>query len=176
MNRIYQGRVSKVEIQNPNKEATKNKYWIELSKEEGENALWQHHGLFQDAVNYYTLALVALGEGLPTEHPITKLRERMRMAWDEFPSKTASPALSLGQSLRKWLGVDTKMTFEDACSAVVSTAISPELARDVAILLAKDLSQTSDISEYGRSSAPRYFNPDYSGNFRNIRGLAQIFC
>ena len=82
---------------------------------EWQNAVWQHHELFQDAVNYYTLAIVALGSGLPDDHPITKLRERMRTAWDEFPKKTPTPAISLGQSLRQYLGSDAKMTFDDAC-------------------------------------------------------------
>ncbi|MFA7344400.1 MAG: hypothetical protein WC003_08860 [Terrimicrobiaceae bacterium] len=98
MNRIYQGRVTKVQI--PKEGVTKPKLpedWQDLDPDDpresrrlGEEALWKHHELFQDAVNYYTLALVALGEWLPAEHPITKLRERMRVAWDEFPRKTPS--------------------------------------------------------------------------------------
>jgi hypothetical protein len=43
MNRIYQGRVSKVEISDGKSE------WKKLDG--GESALWQHHKFFQDAVN-----------------------------------------------------------------------------------------------------------------------------
>ncbi len=43
MNRIYQGRVSKVEIPDGKDE------WKKLDG--GESALWQHHQLFQDAGN-----------------------------------------------------------------------------------------------------------------------------
>lgn len=149
-------------------------------KREWQDAVWRHHELFQDAVNYYTLAIVALGSGLPDDHPITKLRERMRTAWDEFPKKTPTPAISLGRSLQQYLGADAKMTFDDACRTVVSPdVVSLELSRDVAILLVKDLSQTSDIAEYGRSAGPRYFNPDYSGNFRDEfarKGLEAVQC
>ena len=45
MNRIYQGRVSKV---------------LDDQKELDLHVLWQHHELFQDAVNYYRVCLIAL--------------------------------------------------------------------------------------------------------------------
>ena len=43
MNRIYQGRVTKVEIS-----AGKDEWKV---SDDGEFALWQHHEFFQDAVN-----------------------------------------------------------------------------------------------------------------------------
>jgi hypothetical protein len=49
MNRIYQGRVSKVEIPDGKDEHGKPK-WKRLDA--GESALWQHHELFQDAVSF----------------------------------------------------------------------------------------------------------------------------
>ena len=45
MNRIYQGRVTRVETLDEQ----------ELPK----SVLWEHHKLFQDAVNYYTVVLDA---------------------------------------------------------------------------------------------------------------------
>ncbi|MBE7495488.1 MAG: hypothetical protein HS117_11110 [Verrucomicrobiaceae bacterium] len=59
MNRIYQGRVTKVQVPAPasandedgrkkEKKGEKND-WIDLP--EGEAVLWRHHELFQDAVN-----------------------------------------------------------------------------------------------------------------------------
>ena len=44
MNRFYQGRVSRVEIPDGKGE------WKKFDA--GESALWQHHELFQDAVNF----------------------------------------------------------------------------------------------------------------------------
>jgi hypothetical protein len=111
MNRIYQGRVSKVEVFG-GKDAEGKEQWtllgftrekvaqIEQEREclrqlaqidtsEGidarqklseinrqlnepwQTALWEHHELFQDAVNYYTFAITALGEDLPNNHPVT---------------------------------------------------------------------------------------------------------
>jgi hypothetical protein len=46
MNRIYQGRVSKVEIPKP---GDKENPWQPLPN--WQDLLWQHHELFQDAVN-----------------------------------------------------------------------------------------------------------------------------
>jgi hypothetical protein len=70
MNRIYQGKVTNVELANPDKHAPADKRWLPFAddpkqaKTKWQAALWQHHQLFQDAVNYYTLALAAMVEGL----------------------------------------------------------------------------------------------------------------
>ncbi|MBI2061712.1 MAG: hypothetical protein HYT87_18380 [Nitrospirae bacterium] len=59
MNRIYQGRVTKVEV-SKGKGAEGKEQWEPLP--DWPAALWRHHELFQDAVNYYTLALAASPE------------------------------------------------------------------------------------------------------------------
>ena len=51
MNRIYQGRVKKVEVLS-GKDAKGKPQWEELK--DWSTVLWRHHELFQDAVNYYT--------------------------------------------------------------------------------------------------------------------------
>ena len=66
MNRIYQGKVTAVELPDGKDEHGKPK-WKKLDA--GESALWQHHELFQDAVNYYTLALAAMAAGLKSDSP-----------------------------------------------------------------------------------------------------------
>ena len=58
MNRIYQGRVTKVETLNG-----KNAGGQPQEFANWQSILWQHHELFQDAVNYYTLALAAMAAG-----------------------------------------------------------------------------------------------------------------
>lgn len=45
MNRIYQGRVSRAEIIDEKGNVNPAPEW------DGTNALWQHHALFEDAVN-----------------------------------------------------------------------------------------------------------------------------
>lgn len=61
MNRIYQGRVTKVELPDGKDEKGHQK-WKPL--DDWQAALWRHHELFQDAVNYYTLALAAMAAGV----------------------------------------------------------------------------------------------------------------
>ncbi|HEY2950989.1 MAG TPA: hypothetical protein VGK40_00320, partial [Verrucomicrobiae bacterium] len=65
MNRIYQGRVTNVEILGGKAEQPK-------PLEKWEDKLWQHHELFQDAVNYYTVCLLALASS--AANPLTKIR------------------------------------------------------------------------------------------------------
>lgn len=56
MNRIYQGKVTNVEIANPDQHAPPDKRWLPFAgdpkqaKAKWQAALWQHHQLFQDAV------------------------------------------------------------------------------------------------------------------------------
>jgi hypothetical protein len=61
MNRIYQGRVSKV--------------LDDQSHELDLDVLWQHHKLFQDAVNYYVVCLLALAE--PRNEGVWQIRQRL---------------------------------------------------------------------------------------------------
>ena len=56
MNRTYQGRVCRVEVATGEKDLP----WADLPA--WENALWAHPSIFQDAVNYYLVALAALAE------------------------------------------------------------------------------------------------------------------
>ena len=56
MNRIYQGRVSKAELL----DAKGSPLDPQPTDWDGHNALWHHHALFQDAVNYYLVCLLAL--------------------------------------------------------------------------------------------------------------------
>ena len=222
MNRIYQGRVSKVKMANPDKKAPDFQTWlpfhrdsakaIELAeqvlpliaqkneqlrkcgesqrearkkrdtklleqlnaeiaklsqeahdlrkhiKQPWEDALWNHHQTFQDGVNYYTLALVALGEGLPADHPISKLRGRMELTWDEFPREVVG-ALSLGQSLRRWLGMAKDGAFSDAIKAVLDGLVCPQPVKHKALgELLEALASGSDgvIQQKGREFLPMF--------------------
>ena len=82
MNRIYQGKVTAVEIPDGNDEQDRPK-WKKLDT--AESALWQHHELFQDAVNYYIVALASLGSS--PESKLTRLRELLKPVWKGFDKK-----------------------------------------------------------------------------------------
>lgn len=81
MNRIYQGKVTKVETKNDKGEWQPLPNWP--------YALWQHHQLFQDAVNYYTLALAGMAAGLPATHPLRRWREQVHGHWHRATKKAA---------------------------------------------------------------------------------------
>ena len=72
MNRIYQWRVVGVELLDAKADQTPIKVY---PKEEGEQLLWDFHVLFQDAVNYYSVCLMAMASGL--NNPVTKIRQRV---------------------------------------------------------------------------------------------------
>ncbi len=72
MNRIYQGRVTGVEI---NCGSAKEPKWRELEKPEWEKRLWAYHSIFQDAVNYYLMALFALAGG--DDELVSPIRKRL---------------------------------------------------------------------------------------------------
>ena len=61
MNRIYQGKVTAVEILDGKDEQGKP---LDL------DVLWRHHELFQDAVNYYLVCLLALATKGNDVYPI----------------------------------------------------------------------------------------------------------
>ncbi|MBI5599470.1 MAG: hypothetical protein HY890_07005, partial [Deltaproteobacteria bacterium] len=94
MNRIYQGRVTKVEV------ADGNGGWKPFdgdpkkAKEKWQEALWRHHELFHDAVNYYTLALAAMAAGLLSDSQESKAalawREQVRESWLRARRKAVS--------------------------------------------------------------------------------------
>ena len=58
MNRIYQGKVTNVQKLKPGAKGKKPEDWKDFdpdpkqAKAKWQAALWQHHQLFQDAVNY----------------------------------------------------------------------------------------------------------------------------
>jgi len=92
MNRIYQGRVSSVEIP---KVRTKNE-WEQLPN--GQDALWEHHRLFQDAVNYYIVALASMG--VAPESKLTRLRGLLEQVW-EVADKKGQRRQGMRESLQR---------------------------------------------------------------------------
>ena len=127
MNRIYQGRVSKV--------------LDDQSRELDLHVLWQHHELFQDAVNYWAFALAVMAEGMTrkTEDgkdeltPMAKFAEQLRGnqkqgpdhiegRWEDFTHKGTKR-----EGLRHSLSRTLKIPLEDAtwekCAALVFAAV-----------------------------------------------------
>lgn len=133
MNRIYQGRVTNVQTLKPG--VTKPKSpddWQELDRDPkvarrlGEELLWNHHELFQDAVNYYTVCLLALASS--EINPLTKIRQRIEATsgdpenehhiWTKV-SRKGVVRIGLRDSVAKYLMPENNLSTPQECFAEV---------------------------------------------------------
>ncbi|HEY5296599.1 MAG TPA: type V CRISPR-associated protein Cas12b [Verrucomicrobiae bacterium] len=159
MNRIYFGKATAVEI--PDGKDT----WKKL--DEGEFALWRHHQLFQDAVNYYTLALAAMAVGLKPD----SAKEKAILEWraEVLKSSVHAHRKAIGfdgphKCLAGLLGVDEKeMDAEKAFTACVKALLkkspaTPE-ARAKALLQLLEEADQSDLNQFCVSRLPWLCTP-----------------
>lgn len=161
MNRIYQGRVSKVEIVTGNRDST----WQPLDN--WPEILWRHHELFQVAVNYYILALASLADPRhATNRLIKDLRTRLSAAWSEFPRSVGEEVCSLRQSVASWMNISSNASVEDAFDAVLNGNEATPQVRALALALLLDrCGGESAVQQGGRGYLPRFCdakaNPTY---------------
>ena len=163
MNRIYQGRIQRAEIQLGEGQTQK------LSREDlarcDNNPIFRHHEVFQHAVNYYLVALGSLAEVStnPNEKMgrlIRDLQTQLARTWDKFP-KEADPRKpepqSLGDSLRQTLSLPAKATLQDAFTAILGGKEETPGARLLALALLLDkCSGDAAIQQGGRGYLPRF--------------------
>ena len=155
MNRIYQGHVTKVEIPDA-KDGDGKPRWKEMPK--WQDALWEHHKLFQDAVNYYIVALAALADPKhATSRLIKDLRARVSAAWSEFPRPVGDDARSLRRSIAHWLRLSDKASLQDAFETVLNGNEATPQVRTLALALLLDrCGGESAIQQGGRGYLPRF--------------------
>lgn len=153
MNRIYQGRVQSVEINFGN---AKQAEWQSLP--DWEDKLWQHHCIFQDAVNYYLVALAALADPKHAQSRLSRdLQERIHAAWHTFPRSVGAGARGLKESLTKWLDLPDKATPEDAYTKILpENEATPEVRALALELLLDKCGGESAIQQGGRGYFPRF--------------------
>lgn len=156
MNRIYQGRVASVEIPQL---GTKGKWESldsdpKLAKQKGDAALWQHHQLFQDAVNYYTLALAALAEGLTSSTAqgaaARAWRAQVRDNWVDG-QRRALRYDGPHRRLASWLGVDANIpeehaAFDTSARAILCDNGSSPAQRAAALLQLLEEADATDLN------------------------------
>jgi hypothetical protein len=169
MNRIYQGRASGAELidekGNPHPAAEN---W------DGLNALWQHHALFQDAVNYYVVCLLALAG---KDSPLWPIREKLdahdenghpdeRMVWRPFPRRGALRS-GLRDSVAKHLTPGNPQPTPEQCFA--AALVGNETNEEKQSLALEELlficSGDNPIKNQGRWMFDRFCNSDYTGSF-----------
>ena len=159
MNRIYQGKVTAVEIPDGKDEQGKPK-WKKL--EDGKSALWQHHQFFQDAVNYYTLALAAMATGIKSDSPkgkaILEWRAEVVKSW-LIARRKAIALDGPHKNLAAWLDADlTKNDSEKAFAACAKTLLKksptkPEALAKALLQLLEEADQ-SDLNQFCVSRLP----------------------
>ena len=159
MNRIYQGKVIAVEIPDGKDEHGKPK-WKKFDA--GESALWQHHELFQDAVNYYTLALAAMAAGLKSDSPKGKAmlewRAEVLKSWVKARRKAIDfdgPYKRLANAL---IGNATETDAEKAFAACAKTLLkkspaTPEACAKALLQLLEEADE-SDLNQFCVSRLP----------------------
>lgn len=151
MNRIYQGRVSKIQIIAA-EGGLKN---APLGNSES-CVLWQHHRIFQDAVNYYLVALGSLADSGSDNRVIRDLRARLSESWETFP-RDLHGASSLRESLRRSLPrLNDSATLQEAFDLILAgNEASPNvLTLSLTLILAK-CGGDAAIQQGGRAYLPR---------------------
>jgi hypothetical protein len=185
MNRIYQGRVAAVQIPNPDASAKKTEPWVpldsdaKLAREKGETALWDHHVLFQDAVNYYIVCLLALAR---PGNPIYPIREKLDahdasgnpddlMVWRPFRRRGATRA-GLRDSVAKYLTPgNAEPTPEDCFAAALAGNVFTQSDEDLTKLdaglrqLLNKCTGDSGCRNAAPEFLPRLCKPNYRGNY-----------
>jgi hypothetical protein len=166
MNRIYQGRVSKVEIPNP---GDKEHPWQLLPN--GQDILCQHHQLFQDAVNYYIVALAALGSS--PDSKLTRLRELLKPVWEGFDKK-GQRRQGMRDSLQRAWQLDEAPNLTDAMERftkpLAEDSIPASTAEKAAEYLLFKLGGDAAIQQGGREFLPMFCDVDCKATYKLSAG------
>ncbi len=168
MNRIYQGKVTNVELANPDGKTAKEKKWLpfdpdpKTAREKWQKTLLEHHELFQDAVNYYTLALAAMANGLKPDSPKGKAAlawcEQVRGSWlkarrkaIEFPG----PHVHLVKCLEvNPTETDAGKAFNTSAAALLKNSPATVEVRAKALLQMLEEVDQSDLNRFCVSRLP----------------------
>lgn len=176
MNRIYQGRISKIDLLSEDRKNLTPIDTFEGHELDQTSPLWKHHETFQDAVNYYLLCLAALARGqsglsadpTPQQRLASDLLARLDASWLKFPKTVSGPAKpkSLRDSLAKWLNLGTESTLENATSLILEDNAAPtETLNHALFLLLEKCGGDSAIQQGGRGYLPRFCDSSYSGSW-----------
>jgi hypothetical protein len=151
MNRIYQGRVSSVQI--PNHQGVIKNFPLGNSES---CVLWQHHKIFQDAVNYYLVALGSLADSSSDNRVIQDLRARLSESWEKFP-RDLYGASSLRDSLRRSLpGLKQSATLQEAFDLILAGNEAESHVRTLSLtLILARCGGDAAIQQGGRAYLPR---------------------
>jgi IS605 OrfB family transposase len=172
LSRIYQGKISSLQVLTPTPQESVDKADLASLT----SPLFRHHAIYQDAINYYHLCLVALA-GEDESRPLCKLRSQMKKCWDD---SSADAEDSWRVKLAKWISIPPSSPFD----AAISKVLEGREATNEALVLAGELLLNKidgDIQQAGRGYWPRFCDPkanptyDFSPTARaSASGLAKL--
>lgn len=172
MNRIYQGRVQRVtEPSSGEADFVVPFAGGQRDSDQSSCPLWQHHAVFQDAINYYLVAFAALAGDPPKGEEwrvMRDIRSRIEAAWGSFPREDAARAgaKSLRASVVPWLDLPGEASLEDAFAAIIRGCDAAPLVRLHALaLVLEKCAGDSAIQQGGRAYLPRLCWAGYTGSF-----------
>jgi hypothetical protein len=121
MNRIYQGKVTAVEISDGKDEPGKP---LDL------DVLWRHHELFQDAVNFWAFALAEMARGMMQKNdegedvqtPMAEFADKVFERWEDFSHK-GTQREGLKHSLSRTLGLPLNEITWEKCAERIFAAV-----------------------------------------------------
>lgn len=166
LNRIYQGRVSGVEFDRAASKTAAD--WQPAPG--GDENLWRHHELFQDAINYYLVGLLALAsrENLILGPLLAELDkpDSPREIWAQV-HRRGERRPGLAASVGKYLtpGNPTP-TMAQAFAAILAGNEASPATRDAAVTqLLQACDGAGAIQQEGRGYWPKFCDPDSTANF-----------
>jgi len=166
MNRIYQGRVTRIEAKQDDGTFSQ----VVFGQDQSTCPLWQHHTIFQDAVNYYLMAMASLAKEQikGADKLMTDLPKRMVEAWETFPRTDAARAgaRSLRDSVAPWLGLDGSSTIAQAYDSILDGNTIDKKALSYALaLVLEECSGDSGIQQGGREYLPKLCDAESKATF-----------
>lgn len=152
LTRIYQGRVEKI-----------FKNGTELSYEEGLDLVWKHHELFQDAVNYYLLALAGMAD-IERDSAVSRMRRSMESVWEDF-TRNGVRRPGMKHSIARTLDCSPDfLTIQEAIDRILGEPLAGKVAWDIAVNQIA-ASCEGDVIKPAGKYLPQLCSKEYGGNF-----------
>lgn len=153
LNRIYQGRVVSCQDKDGNKIGN------------FEKLLFEHHQLFQDAVNYYLFALVAMS--MENDAVFGKIKQQLKEVWNDF-YRNGELRSGLKHSLYRIYAkeeiLDPENGFEFAKNLVLDNCtVNQEILQAALMHIAEKCS--GDVTQPSKTYFPQLCRPSFNGNW-----------
>ncbi len=154
LTRIYQGRVEKI-----------FKNGTELYYEEGLELVWKHHELFQDAVNYYLLALAGMAD-IEKDSAVSRMRRSMEMVWEDF-TRNGVKRPGMKHSIARTLDCSPdSLTIQEAIDRILGEPLAGKVAWDIAVnQIAASCEGEGEVTQQKRMVLAQLCSKKYDGNF-----------